>query len=156
MTAVRVAWFAIALISALLTIRFGFQPVTEVSSTCSKGGSPDEFGAAAHATCQDSTATAFGVVSLVQLGLLLTVPPIVAGLVMRWWVSWLMVAVLAGLSIVGVLGANGFWVGLLIVGAPVTALGVVTAAAHVGLAARKDSLHRDRSTSSINNLFSRE
>lgn len=139
MRVVRVAWFVLAVVAALLVVRFASEPVADLSSTCAKGGQPDDFGARAGATCQDSTVTAFGVAHVIRLGVLLTVPPVAAGLVMRWWVSWLTVAALMCLTLIGVLGVNGFWFGLLTVGAPVTALAVIVATGHVGMIARRDS-----------------
>lgn len=153
MRVVRVAWFVLAVTAALLTIRFAFEPVADLSSTCSKGGQPDEFGAQAGSTCRDTTVAAFGVAHVIRLGVLLTVPPIVAGLVMRWWVSWATVAGLGCLSLIGVLGVSGFGVGLLIVGAPVTALAVIVSAAHVGMIAFRDSRAREPSIHSVNDLF---
>lgn len=87
MRVVRVAWFVLAAPAALLTVRFAFGPVADLSRTCAKGGQPDEFGAQAGATCRDTTVTAFGVAQVTRPGVLLTVPPIIAGLVMRW-VPW--------------------------------------------------------------------
>jgi hypothetical protein len=153
MRVVRVTWFVLAVVAALLTVRFAFEPIADLSSTCSKGGLPDEFGARAGATCQDTTVTAFGVAHVIRLGVLFTVPPIVAGFLMRWWVSGLTVAVLACFSLIGVLGVNGFWVGLLVVGAPVAALSVIVAAVHVGMVAFRDSRAREPSPNSLNDLF---
>lgn len=153
MRVVRVAWFVLAVAAALLTIRFALEPVADLSSTCAKGGQPDEFGAQAGATCRDTTVAAFGVGHAIRLGVLLTVPPIIAGLVMRWWVSWLTVAVLACLSLIGVLGVNGFWVGLLVVGAPVTSLAVIVAAVQVGMTAFRGARTREPSPQSVSDLF---
>lgn len=140
-------------IASVANRRTTLEPVADLSSTCSKGGQPDEFGAQAGSTCRDTTVAAFGVAHLIRLGVPLTVPPIVAGLVMRWWVSWLTVAGLGGLSLIGVLGVNAFWVGLLVVGAPVTALAVIVSAVHVGMIAFRDSRTREPSPHTVNDLF---
>ena len=63
------------------------------------------------------------------------------------------VAGLGFLSLIGMLGVNGFWVGLLVVGAPVTALAVIVAALHVGMIAFRDSRAREPSPHSVNDLF---
>ncbi|MFT4398038.1 hypothetical protein ACLTEW_24245 [Gordonia lacunae] len=63
------------------------------------------------------------------------------------------VAGLGGLSLIGVLGVNAFWVGLLVVGAPVTALAVIVSAVHVGMIAFRDSRTREPSPHTVNDLF---
>ena len=67
-------------------------------------------------------------------------------------ISWLTVAVLACLSLIGVLGVNGFWVGLLVVGAPVTSLAVIVAAVQVGMTAFRGARTREPSPQSVSDL----
>lgn len=72
--------------------------------------------------CDDSIIHVLGTWPLISLGLLLTMPPVVAALAMRKWVSWLAVAALVGFSIAGIANWASHWRTLLFA-IPLAALG---------------------------------
>ena len=140
MTVVRTLWFALAVAAAALTAWFASSSVDVVSAVCSHSAfvsNPDDPGR--FATCDASILTAVGVAQVGQLGALFVVPPLVVGFVMRWWVSWCMVAVMAGFAVLGLIGANGFWIGLTYVGVPVVMMAIAIGAAQIAAAARQES-----------------
>ncbi|TJZ81105.1 ABC transporter permease [Rhodococcus oryzae] len=100
--------------------------MADVSLSCSKSGELYLGGGRYSLQCDDSIVHVLGVRPLVWLGLLLVTPPVVAALAMQRWVSWLAVAVLVGLSIVGLANWSSHWMALLFA-APMAALGLVAA-----------------------------
>ncbi|UNQ37589.1 ABC transporter permease [Prescottella equi] len=116
----RTVWWAAALAALTITVWVATtSSMADISMSCAKiGESGSSF------RCDDSIVDVLGVWPLVGLGLLLGTPPAVAALSMRRWVSWLMVAVLAGLSIAGLVNWSSFW-GSLLFAVPLAALGCV-------------------------------
>jgi len=116
----RTVWFAAALAALTITVWGAVTwSMADISMSCSKiGESGSSF------RCDDSIAHVLGVWPLVGLGTLLATPPVVAALALRKWVSWLMVAALAGLSIAGLVNWSTFW-GSLLFAVPLAAIGWV-------------------------------
>lgn len=77
--------------------------------------------------CTDRIVDVLGAWPILGLGFLLTGPPTVAAFARRRWVSWTAVAILAGLSIIGLSTVDGFWASL-IYALPLAAAGLVAAA----------------------------
>lgn len=127
------------MLAVAFTVWFAVEPVSLWSLSCSKGGVLYEPGTRSEATCNDSMVHALGAGPLVRLGLLLAAPPVVAALAMRWWVSWLAVIALAGLSFAGLANWASFWLLSVLAGAPMTLVALIIAAAHLGVKARLDS-----------------
>lgn len=146
-------WAAAPVLAVVLTMLFANGPVSGVAGSCSKGGALHEAGTVTGATCADTVFEAFGYGPLIRLGLLLVVPTLAAGLIMRSWVSWCATIFLLGLMIVGLLGANGIWIGLLTVGGPVAVIAVIATSVHQGIVARRDSQRRERPTGRIGDLI---
>ncbi len=96
--------------------------MADVRLACSKTG--ESFAAY---RCEDRIVDVLGIWPVIGLGLLLTTPPVVAALVMRKWVSWVVVAALVGLSITGLANWTSFW-GDLLYAVPLVVLGTVAAA----------------------------
>lgn len=92
--------------------------------SCSKTGVFDD--GQTSVQCDDSMVQVFGVWPLVLLGLLLVIPPVMAAMAMRWWVSWLVVAAFVGLLFVGLLNWTSFW-GLLLIAVPLAVVGFLVA-----------------------------
>ncbi|MDA3637492.1 ABC transporter permease [Rhodococcus sp. C-2] len=82
-----------------------------------------------------------GIWPLFGLGLLLTAPPMAAALAARMWVSWLAVAALVSLSIIGLANWSSYW-GLLAFAAPLAVLGLLAATLQ-RVGPRPGSRHRD-------------
>ncbi|QCB52642.1 ABC transporter permease [Rhodococcus sp. PAMC28707] len=98
--------------------------MSDVSLECSKiGESRSSY------RCEDRIVDVIGVWPVVGLGLLLTAPPLVAAVAMRQWVSWLAVAILVGVSIIGLINWSSYW-GELLSAVPLVVLGSVAAALH--------------------------
>lgn len=118
----RTLWWAAALVASAFTVwGAATWSMADISMSCAKiGESGSSFG------CDDSIVQVLGVWPLVGLGLLLATPPVVAALAMRQWVSWLIVAALAGLSIAGLVNWSSFW-GSLLFAVPLAAIGWVAA-----------------------------
>lgn len=98
--------------------------MAEVSLSCSKIGESQSW-----FRCEDRLVDVLGIWPLVGLGLLLVLPPVVAALAMRRWVSWLVVAVLVGVAIAGLANWTSLW-GSLLFAVLLAALGAVAAALH--------------------------
>lgn len=96
--------------------------MAEVSLSCSKIGESQSW-----FRCEDRLVDVLGIWPLVGLGLLLVLPPVVAALAMRRWVSWLIVAVLVGVAIAGLANWTSLW-GSLLFAVLLAALGAVAAA----------------------------
>ncbi|MCX5042417.1 ABC transporter permease [Aldersonia sp. NBC_00410] len=126
MSVLRAVWWALAAVAVALTVWDGSSPISDVDMSCRKTGVLDLDGAPASAQCDDSIVHVVGVWPLVWLGLLVAIPPVVAALAMRRWVSWLAVAALAGLAFVGMGNWSTFW-GLLLKAVPLTAIAVIVA-----------------------------
>ena len=93
-----------------------------VSLSCSKIGESQSW-----FRCEDRLVDVLGIRPLIGLGLLLALPPVVAALAMRRWVSWLIVAVLVGVAIAGLANWTSLW-GSLLFAVLLAALGAVAAA----------------------------
>ncbi|MBP2524224.1 hypothetical protein J3A74_003332 [Rhodococcus sp. PvP104] len=110
--------------------------MSEVSLSCAKTGeSQSSF------RCDDRIVHALGIWPLFGLGLLLTAPPMAAALAARMWVSWLAVAALVSLSIIGLANWSSYW-GLLAFAAPLAVLGLLAATLQ-RVGPRPGSRHRD-------------
>lgn len=112
MVLVRVLWCGLALVAVAFAAGMAASPVRDVSLGCSKSGDLGVSGDQAHWKCDDSIIEVLGVWPPVQLGLALAVPPVVAGLAMRRWLSWLVVASFPVLVFVGLVNWTGFWLSL--------------------------------------------
>ncbi|MFW0795090.1 hypothetical protein AAFP30_14860 [Gordonia sp. CPCC 205515] len=143
MAAVRAAWWILAGLAAVFTVWEAGQPVGTVSLSCAKSGTLYESGVRSGATCDDSMIDALGVWPLIQLGVLLAVAPVVAAVCIRVWVSWLACAALAVLAGFGLGHWAGFWILLLLAGAPMTVVALVISAAHLGVQVRRNSRQPD-------------
>ncbi|OBC05325.1 MULTISPECIES: hypothetical protein [unclassified Gordonia (in: high G+C Gram-positive bacteria)] len=143
MRAIRVAWLAMAVAALGYAVACGFMPVGEVTVSCGKSGELSVAGAHAGATCEDSIFAALGPRRLIEMGVLLASPPLIAAVALRVWVSWLVVPAMAVLVFVGVANWADFWL-LLSLGALVLLVAsIVVATAHLAVRARRDS-HRAR------------
>lgn len=140
-TWVRVAWIGLAALGVVFAVWNAFEPAGWSSMSCGKSGELGEHGVRAGAVCDDPVWFAYGVWPLVTLGALLSAAPLVAALVMRWWVSWLAIVALAGLTAYGVAHWTGFWGLLMVGGAPMTVAALVIAGLHLGVKAYGDSRH---------------
>ncbi|WP_207841916.1 ABC transporter permease [Williamsia soli] len=96
----------------VFTVWTAMSPAGGVSLSCSKSGQLDLEGSRAALQCDDSIVRVEGVWPLVQLGQLLAIPPAVAALVMRRWVSWLVVFTFLVLTFIAVANWSSFWVSL--------------------------------------------
>ncbi|WHU46687.1 hypothetical protein QNM97_22360 [Gordonia sp. L191] len=139
MAAIRCLWCVLAVGALAFEIWAAFQPVGFVSMGCGKGNVLEETGTRPGATCEDSTFSALGPWPLIQLGLALAVPPIVAAIVMRRWVSWLVVPVMLVVSFVGLAHWTFFWLLLTLAGVPMAVLAIIIAGVHLGVKALQDS-----------------
>lgn len=140
---VRTAWVVLGLVGVAFAVSMALESAGWSSMSCGKIGELDEPGARAGATCDDPVWSAYGVWPPVALGVLLSAAPLVAALVMRWWVSWLAIAALVGVTVYGVGHWDGFWGLLMVGGAPMTVAAIVIAATHLGVTAYRDSRHAE-------------
>ena len=124
MFAFRLVWWVLAVAAVGLAAWAGGSPVSGMSLSCSKTGVFDD--GQTSVQCDDSMVQVFGVWPLVLLGLLLVIPPVMAAMAMRWWVSWLVVAAFVGLLFVGLLNWTSFW-GLLLIAVPLAVVGFLVA-----------------------------
>ena len=108
----RALWWVLALAAVVFAVWSSISPISGVSLSCSKTGELGLDGDQASLQCDDSIVHVLGVWPLVQLGLVLAVPPVVAALAMRCWVSWLVVATLFVLTFVAIANWASFWVSL--------------------------------------------
>lgn len=138
MKLVRAAWVALGVLALAFALWNAFEPAGWSSMSCGKIGELDEPGVRPGATCDDPVWSAYGVWPPVTLGVLLSAAPLVAVLVMRWWVSWIAIAALAGLTVYGLAHWTGFWGLLMVGGAPMTIAAIVIAASHLGVTAYRD------------------
>lgn len=122
----RAVWWASVVAALAITTWVGTSPMADVSMSCSKMGELYLDGSRSAFQCDDSIVRVLGVCPLVGLGLLLAIPPVVAALAMRRWISWLVVAALVGLSIAGLVNWSSYW-GSLLFAVPLAALGWVAA-----------------------------
>ncbi|UZF56715.1 hypothetical protein LH935_01510 [Gordonia polyisoprenivorans] len=156
MAAVRCLWCLLAACALTFVIWTAYQPVGFVSLGCGKGGALEETGTRPGATCEDSTFSALGPWPLIQLGLALGVPPIVAAIVMRCWVSWLAVPVILVPAFVGLANWAFFWGLLTPAGVPMAVLSLIIAGVHLGVKALQDSERtRADSTGSLGEVLRR-
>ncbi|MFX1760901.1 ABC transporter permease [Rhodococcus sp. As11] len=119
----RAVWWVSALVALAFTVWVGISwSMAEVSLSCSKIGESQSW-----FRCEDRLVDVLGIRPLVGLGLLLVLPPVVAALAMRRWVSWLIVAVLVGVAIAGLANWTSLW-GSLLFAVLLAALGAVAAA----------------------------
>ncbi|AOD23272.1 ABC transporter permease [Rhodococcus sp. p52] len=119
----RAVWWVSALVALAFTVWVGISwSMAEVSLSCSKIGESQSW-----FRCEDRLVDVLGIWPLVGLGLLLVLPPVVAALAMRRWVSWLIVAVLVGVAIAGLANWTSLW-GSLLFAVLLAALGAVAAA----------------------------
>ncbi|PYE15968.1 hypothetical protein DFR67_109196 [Williamsia limnetica] len=125
-SALRVVWLGLAVVAVLFTVWTALSPAGGVSLSCSKSGQLGLEGSRAALNCDDSIVRVFGVWPLVQLGQLLAIPPAVAALVMKRWVSWLVVLTFLVLAFVAVANWTSFWVSLSFA-VPMAAVGLVAA-----------------------------
>ncbi|ETD34158.1 hypothetical protein W823_03615 [Williamsia sp. D3] len=126
MAVLRAVWWGMALTASVYAIAMSMEPVAGVSLSCSKTGVLGLDGDRSSLQCGDSLVNVLGVWPLVQLGMLLTIPPVLAALVMRRWMSWLVVATFVALTFIGVANWASFWVSLWIA-APMAIVGLVAA-----------------------------
>ncbi|MGW6376361.1 ABC transporter permease [Rhodococcus sp. NPDC055112] len=145
----RAAWWALAVAALGFTAWVGTLPMADLSLSCAKTGELYLDGGRSSLHCDDSIVHVLGVWPLVCLGLLLVTPTVVAALAMRGWVSWLAVAALVGLSIVGLANWSSHWIALLFA-APMAALGLITAT--VQQVARRRRKPGDGSTATVSLL----
>jgi hypothetical protein len=122
----RAVWWGMALAAVVFTVWSSMSPISGVSLSCSKSGELGLDGGQASLHCEDSIVHVLGVWPLVQLGLLLAVPPVVAALAMRCWVSWLVVATFFVLTFVAIANWASFWI-LLGFAVPMALVGMVVA-----------------------------
>ncbi|OPX17219.1 hypothetical protein B1964_00750 [Gordonia sp. i37] len=156
MAAVRCLWCVIAVGALAFVIWAAYQPVGFVSLGCGKGGVLEETGTRPGATCADTAFSALGPWPLIQLGLALALPPIVAAIVMRCWVSWLVVPVILVVAFVGLANWAFFWGLLTLAGVPMAVLSLIIAGAHLGVKALQDSERRRAdSTGSLGEVLRR-
>lgn len=119
----RAVWWSSALVALAFTVWVGISwSMAEVSLSCSKIGESQSW-----FRCEDRLVHVLGIWPLVGLGLLLALPPVVAALAMRRWVSWLVVAVLVGVALAGLANWTSLW-GSLLFAVLLAALGAVAAA----------------------------
>lgn len=118
----RAVWWVSAAAALAFTVWVGTSwSMAEVSLSCAKIGE-----SLSSYRCDDRVVHALGIRPVVGSGLLLTTPPVVAALVMRKWVSWLVVAQLACLSIAGLANCDSYW-GSLMFAVPLATVGAVAA-----------------------------
>ena len=125
----RAVWWASAVAALAITVWVGTSPMADVSMSCSKFGELYLDDSRTSFQCDDSIIRVLGVWPLVGLGLLLTTPPVVAASAMRKWVSWLVVAALVGLSVVGMANWASYW-RVLLFAIPLAALGWIAVTVH--------------------------
>ena len=119
----RSVWWALA-VAALAFTAWNATSLTmlDVSMACSKIGESRSY------QCGDRVIDVLGVWPLVGVGLLVATPPAVAAIAMRKSASWLAVAVLLGLFVVGVFRiTTDSYLNLLIFALPMAVLGAITA-----------------------------
>ena len=120
----RAMWWACVVAAFAATAWAGASwTIGDVSLSCAKTA---ETGA--WFSCGDRAFDVLGIWPLVGVGLLLALPPVVAALTKRQWVSWLAVAALVGLSIAGLANwaTTSYW-SVLYVAAPLAIVGSVAA-----------------------------
>ncbi|MCZ4553136.1 ABC transporter permease [Gordonia rubripertincta] len=138
-SALRIVWWGLAAAAVVFTVWTAMSPAGGVSLSCSKSGQLDLEGSRAALQCDDSVLRVVGVWPLVQLGQLLAIPPAVAALVMKRWVSWLVVATFVVLTFIAVANWSSFWVSLGFA-VPMFAIGLLAASAqHIVQPARSES-----------------
>ncbi|MFW0785119.1 hypothetical protein AAFP35_11395 [Gordonia sp. CPCC 206044] len=133
------AWLVLGVLGVAFAVWNAFEPAGWSSMSCGKTGELDEPGVRADATCDDPVWSAYGTWPPVTVAALLSAAPVVAALVMRFWVSWLAVVALAALTVYGVAHWTGFWGLLMVGGAPMTVAAMAIAAFHLGVKAYRDS-----------------
>ncbi|PVY30546.1 ABC transporter permease [Williamsia muralis] len=126
MLALRAVWWSLALAAVIFTIWTAMSPAEGVSLSCSKSGELGLDGSQAALQCDDSILRVFGSWPLVQLGLMLAVPPAVAALAMKRWVSWLVVLTFGVLAFIAIANWASFWI-LLGFAVPMAAVGLLVA-----------------------------
>lgn len=152
MAVLRGLWWALAALAAALMLSAGNSSIMSASLSCAKVGEIYNDDAPAHLQCNDPLIEWVGVWPFVWLGLLLVTPPVVAALVMRLWVSWMAVAALGVLSIVGLINWTGIVWGRLLYAVPLAIAALVIATVQyartpppVAVALwPRDCAHRDR------------
>ncbi|MBY4228302.1 ABC transporter permease [Rhodococcus fascians] len=119
----RSVWWALAVAALAFTVwNAASLTMLDVSMACSKIGEGSSY------RCGDRAIDVLGVWPLVGVGLLMATPPAVAAIAMRKSVSWLAVAVLLGLVVVGVFSITAdSYLNLLIFALPMAVLGAITA-----------------------------
>jgi hypothetical protein len=122
----RQVWWGLALAAVVATIWTAASPVSDVSLSCSKTGELGLDGSPSGWKCDDSIVDVLGVWPLIQLGQLLAIPPAVAAIAMRRWVSWLVVALFVVLVFVGIANWSSFWASLLLA-VPMAVVGLCVA-----------------------------
>lgn len=119
----RALWWAASLAALTFTLwLWTTWTMSDISMGCAKINETD-----GDYECTDRIVDVLGTWPILGLGFLLTAPPTVAAFARRRWVSWTAVAILTGLSIIGLSAIDGFW-GSLIYALPVAAAGLVAAA----------------------------
>lgn len=108
----KVLWWGLALVAVAFAVGVAMSPVGDVSLACSKSGDLGLGDGQASWQCDDSIVDVLGFWPLVQLGLVLALPPVVAAVTMRRWVAWLVAMAFVVLTLVGIANWSGFWISL--------------------------------------------
>ncbi len=140
MTKIRAAWCLLAFAAVVFALWQAFEPIESVDLGCAKGSLFAGDGSQTH-SCDDPIWAVEGVFPLLELGVVLAIPPTVAALAMRVWVSFMAVAALVALAAVGLGHWAGFWILLLLGGVPMAIAALFIAFAHLGVRARSDAAH---------------
>jgi hypothetical protein len=129
----RVFWLIMSVLAVIYAISSAWAPVSDVSLGCSKIG---EFGGDNNAQCSDPIVEVFGMWRLVVLGVLLSVPPLIAAVSTRRSIWWGAVVALVAVGSTGLFLWTSFW-SLLHVAFPLAAVGAVAVAVDAAVRALK-------------------
>ncbi|WP_341257591.1 MULTISPECIES: hypothetical protein [Gordonia] len=109
MRRVRAAWIMLALLGVASIVARAFSEARNGAVSCGKTGEVYIDGVRSDADCTDTYVSVFGIWPLVQLGLLLVAPAIVAACVLRAWVSVAATATYGALTVIGVVNWADWW-----------------------------------------------
>lgn len=109
MRRVRAAWIALALLGVASMVSRAFSEARNGAVSCGKTGELYIDGVRSDAECTDTYVSVFGIWPLVQLGLLLVAPAIVAACAMRARVSVAVTVAYGALVVFGVVNWSNLW-----------------------------------------------
>lgn len=137
---VRASWGLHTVLTVGAVVWLALEPIGQLSLSCSKGWVLSEPATLSGATCDTRLFHALETERFALLAALVIVPPLIAAACSRVWVSVAAVAALVLVTGYGLGHWSTYWVGLAMLGAPVTFLGLIVTLMHIAVNAREQSL----------------